>query len=61
MVIAVAIIANLICAVGAGVMIPILLKKFGIDPALAGSVVLTTITDIIDIVAFLGLATLFLI
>ena len=60
-VIAVAIIANLICAAGAGVMIPILLKKFGIDPALAGSVVLTTITDIIGIVAFLGLATLFLI
>ena len=60
-VIAAAIAANLICAAGAGVMIPILLKKLGVDPALAGSVVLTTITDIVGVVAFLGLATLFLI
>ena len=60
-IIAAAIIVNLICAAGAGVIIPILLKKFGVDPALAGSVVLTTITDIIGVVAFLGLATVFLI
>ncbi len=59
-IIAAAIIVNLICAAGAGVIIPILLKKFGVDPALAGSVVLTTITDIIGVVAFLGLATVFL-
>ena len=56
-----AILANLICAAAAGVFIPIGLKKLGVDPALASSVVLTTITDIIGIVAFLGLATLFLI
>ena len=56
-----AIIANLLCAAGVGVMIPVILKKFGIDPALAGSVVLTTITDIVGVVAFLGLATWFLI
>ncbi|MXX98284.1 MAG: magnesium transporter, partial [Gammaproteobacteria bacterium] len=56
-IIAAAIVANLVCAAGVGVMIPILLKKLGIDPALAGSVVLTTITDIVGVVAFLGLAT----
>ena len=60
-IIAAAIVANLVCAAGVGVMIPILLKKLGIDPALAGSVVLTTITDIVGVVAFLGLATIFLI
>ncbi len=60
-IIAVAIIVNLICAAGAGVIIPIVLKKFGVDPALASSVVLTTITDIIGVVVFLGLATVFLI
>lgn len=59
-IIGVAILANLICAAGAGVFIPIGLKKLGVDPALASSVVLTTITDVIGIVAFLGLATLFL-
>ncbi len=60
-IIAVAIIVNLICAAGAGVIIPIVLKKFGVDPALASSVVLTTITDIVGVVVFLGLATVFLI
>ena len=60
-IIAAAIIVNLICAAGAGVIIPIVLKKFGVDPALASSVVLTTITDIVGVVVFLGLATVFLI
>lgn len=56
-IIAAAMAANLICAALAGVTIPILLRKLKIDPALAGGVVLTTITDVIGIFAFLGLAT----
>jgi magnesium transporter len=60
-IIAAAMAANLICAALAGVTIPIILHKLKIDPALAGSVVLTTITDVIGIFAFLGLATWLLI
>ena len=56
-IIAAAMAANLICAAIAGVTIPILLRKVRIDPAIAGGVVLTTITDVIGIFAFLGLAT----
>jgi len=56
-IIATAMAANLICAALAGVTIPIILRKLKIDPALAGGVVLTTITDVIGIFAFLGLAT----
>jgi magnesium transporter len=57
MVIAAAMIINLIMAACAGAMLPMIMKKMGIDPALAGSVVLTTITDIVGFFAFLGLAT----
>jgi magnesium transporter len=57
-VIALAIIVNLIFAALAGAFLPALLIKFKIDPALAGGVILTTITDVIGFVAFLGLATL---
>lgn len=56
-IIALAMMANLICAGLAGVLIPIILRKYGIDPALAGGVILTTVTDVIGIFAFLGLAT----
>ncbi len=56
-IIAVAMAANLVCAALAGVTIPIMLRKLKIDPALAGGVVLTTITDVVGIFAFLGLAT----
>ena len=56
-IIAAAMAANLVCAALAGVTIPIILRKLKIDPALAGGVVLTTITDVIGIFAFLGLAT----
>ena len=56
-IIAAAMMANLVCAALAGVSIPIILRKLHIDPALAGGVVLTTITDVIGIFAFLGLAT----
>ena len=53
--------ATLLFATLAGLAIPKLLRKIGIDPALAGGVILTTITDIVGIITFLGLATLFLI
>jgi magnesium transporter len=56
-----AIIVNLIVAAFAGATIPLLLKKLNIDPALSGSVVLTTITDVIGFFVFLGLAALFLV
>ncbi len=59
-VIATAIIINLFVAAFSGVAIPIILTKMDIDPAIAGSVILTTITDIVGLFAFLGLATLFL-
>lgn len=53
-----AMILNLVVAAGAGAMIPMAMKRMGIDPALAGSVVLTTVTDIVGFMAFLGLATI---
>lgn len=55
-----AMLINLICAAFAGAGIPLLLQKIGIDPALAGGVLLTTVTDVIGFMAFLGLATFFL-
>lgn len=59
-VIAAAIIINLICAAFAGTTIPMLLRRLGADPALGGSVILTTVTDVVGFVVFLGLATFFL-
>lgn len=56
-VIAFAMMMNLIAAGLSGVMIPLILKRMDIDPALAGSVILTTVTDIVGIFAFLGTAT----
>jgi len=58
LVIALAVIVNLIFAAFSGAYLPSLLIKFKIDPALAGGVILTTITDVIGFVAFLGLASL---
>lgn len=55
-----ALIINLTCAAFAGATIPMLLNKIGVDPALAGGVILTTITDVIGFVTFLGMATLYL-
>lgn len=57
-VVAIAMLLNLIAAPMAGVLLPVALKKMGVDPALAGSVLLTTITDIIGYAAVLGLAAL---
>ncbi len=59
--IAAAMATNLIAAALAGATIPMILKRINIDPALAGGVVLTTVTDIIGFASFLGLATIFLI
>jgi magnesium transporter len=55
-----AMLINLLCAAVAGVFIPVLLDKLGVDPALAGGVLLTTITDVVGFTAFLGLATIWL-
>ncbi|MFT6898329.1 MAG: magnesium transporter [Paraglaciecola sp.] len=60
-VIAFAMMINMIAAGLAGATLPILMKKMNIDPALAGSVILTTITDVVGIFAFLGTATWLLI
>jgi magnesium transporter len=59
-VIAAAMIINLFIAALAGFVIPLTLKRLQIDPALAGGVVLTTVTDVIGYAAFLGLGAMFL-
>jgi magnesium transporter len=59
-VIAFAMMMNMLAAGLAGATLPIIMKRLKIDPALAGSVILTTITDVVGIFAFLGTATLFL-
>lgn len=53
----IAIIVNLVAGALAGALIPVILKRMSIDPALAGGVVLTTVTDVIGIFAFVGLAS----
>jgi magnesium transporter len=60
LIIGAALILNLLAAALSGISIPLILKRFGIDPALSGAVVLTTVTDIIGFLSFLGLASLFL-
>ena len=59
-VITIAIATNLIFAALSGVVVPMALKRLSIDPVLAGGVVLTTVTDVIGFLAFLGLGTLIL-
>jgi magnesium transporter len=59
-IIAFAMMVNMVAAGLAGATLPIIMKKMKIDPALAGSVILTTITDVVGIFAFLGTATLFI-
>ena len=51
---------NLMAAALSGTLLPVFLKFLKIDPALAGTVILTTITDVVGFISFLGLATLFL-
>jgi magnesium transporter len=59
-ILAAAMILNLLAASLSGVIIPLALDRVGIDPALSGAVILTTVTDVIGFLSFLGLATLFL-
>jgi magnesium transporter len=59
-VIGAAMICNLVAAALAGTLIPLGLKKLGVDPAVSSTVFLTTVTDVIGFLAFLGLATVFL-
>lgn len=59
-VIAAATVINLLFAATSGVVIPLILRRIKVDPALAGGVVLTTVTDVVGFVSFLGLGTLFL-
>jgi magnesium transporter len=51
---------NLMAAAVSGTLLPVMLRSMNIDPALAGSVILTTVTDIVGFVSFLGLAVVFL-
>jgi magnesium transporter len=60
LIIGIALVINMATAAYAGAMLPWFLRKIGVDPALAGGVALTTITDVVGLVAFLGLATLLL-
>jgi magnesium transporter len=57
LVMAFAIITNLVAGALAGALIPVALKRMSIDPALAGGVVLTAVTDVIGILAFVGVAS----
>jgi magnesium transporter len=59
-IIAAALIINLVCAAAAGLSIPFILKRMKIDPAHAGTVLLTTVTDVVGFLVFLGLGTIFL-
>lgn len=58
-IIAAALVINLVAAALVGTVLPLFLKSRNIDPALAGSVILTTVTDVVGFMAFLGLATIF--
>jgi magnesium transporter len=61
LIIGISMIINLIIAALAGATIPMVLKHYGIDPAIAGGVILTTVTDVVGFMTFLGLATIFLV
>ena len=57
MVIGISMAINLVAAALSGVLIPLAVKKLGVDPALASGVVLTTVTDVVGFFSFLALAT----
>jgi magnesium transporter len=61
LIMAAAMIINLIMGALAGAVIPLVLKRLGVDPAIAGGILLTTVTDVVGFLTFLGLATLFLV
>ena len=56
-IIAVAMVINMMAAALAGILIPLVLDRFGVDPAIASSVFVTTVTDVVGFFAFLGLAS----
>ncbi len=56
-----ALVINLISSVIAGILVPLILRKLNQDPAIGGSVVVTTVTDVVGFLSFLGLATIYLI
>lgn len=58
LVIALAMVVSLVIACSSGALVPIVLKRFGLDPAQSSSIVLTTVTDIAGFMSFLGIATL---
>ncbi|HEX7047803.1 MAG TPA: magnesium transporter [Gammaproteobacteria bacterium] len=60
LIIGAALIINLLIATVAGCAVPLVLRRFGIDPALAGPVIVTTFTDVMGFLVFLGLGTLYL-
>ncbi len=60
LVIALSMVINLLSAGFFGAMVPLLLKKMEVDPAIGSTVVLTTVTDVVGFLSFLGLATLIL-
>lgn len=60
LIIGAAIVINLIAAAASGIAIPLILQRLNIDPALSGAVILTTVTDVVGFMSFLGLATYFL-
>ena len=61
LVIAAAMVINLIAAALAGILVPLALDRLDIDPAIASGVFVTTVTDVVGFFAFLGLAALWLI
>ena len=60
-VLALAMVLNMVVAGFSGIIIPLILNKMGVDPALASSVFVTTVTDVVGFFSFLGLATIFLV
>jgi magnesium transporter len=58
-IIAIAMVVSMVAAGLAGALVPILLRRFGQDPATASSIILTTVTDVVGFFSFLGVATLF--
>jgi magnesium transporter len=58
LIIVVAMVISMVAAGLAGALVPILLRRFGQDPATASSIILTTVTDVVGFLSFLGIATL---
>jgi magnesium transporter len=56
--IASAMVINMFVAAVAGILIPLLLDRYGVDPAVASAVFVTAVTDVVGFFAFLGLASL---